>query len=350
MAVASWCDKIERSICSSHNPSSFYGYAKRKLKARPGLPSLRCDDQALAESDLAKANLFNKTFHNIFQADNGHHLQLARIVPPHQSLCDIDISTEDISRAIHRVPDKVSRTPDGIPAYFLKRVSGPLLDVICFLFKFSLSKGVIPLQWKSAIITPVFKKGSRDLPSNYRPVSLTCVLCSVFEHIVADHLLYHLSFHNLISANQFGFLPGRSSCSQLLSVFNCWSHMSDTHETFDVIYIDIAKAFDSVTHSKLLNVLLSYGIDGKVLDWINCFLYNRVQSVCINSCYSNSLPVHSGVPQGSVLGPLLFIIFINDAVKVTSLSGPFCGTFLYADDAKLFSNNPSQLQHALDQG
>ena len=100
-------------------------------------------------------------------------------------------------------------------------------------------------------ITPVFEKGSRDLPSNYRSVSLTCVLCRVFEHIVADHPLYHLFFHNLISANQFGFLPGRSSCSQLLSVFNCWSHMLDAHETFDVIYTDIAKAFDSVTHSKL---------------------------------------------------------------------------------------------------
>ena len=219
------------------------------------IPSLKCDGQALAESDLANAYLFNETFH-IFQADNGHHLQLARIVPPHQSLCDIDISTDDVSRAIHRVPDKVSCTPDGIPAYFLKRVLGPLLDVICFLSKLSLSKGVIPLQWKSEIITPVSKKGSRDLPSNYRPVSLTCVFCSVFEHIVADHLLCHLSFHNLISANQFGFLPGRSSCSQLLSVFNCWPHMSDTHETFDVIYTDIAKAFDSVTHSRLLNVLL----------------------------------------------------------------------------------------------
>ena len=197
--------------------------------------------------------------------------------------------------------------PD-IPAYLLKRVSGPLLDVICFLFKLSLSKGVIPLQWKSAIITPVFKKGSRDLPSNYCPVSLTCVLCHVFEHIVADHLLYHLSLDNLIGANQFGFLPGRSSCSQLLSVFNCWFHMLDTHETFDVIYTDIVKAFDSVTHSKLLNVL-SYGIDGKVLDWINCFLYNCVQSVCINNCYSNSLSVHNGVPQGSVLDPFFFYYF-----------------------------------------
>ena len=280
MAVASWCDKIERSICSSHNPSSFYGYAKRKLKARPGIPLLRCDDLVLAESDLAKANLFNETFHNIFQADNGHHLQLACIVPPHQSLCDIDISTDDVSRAIHRVPDKVSRTPDGIPAYFLKRVSGPLLDVICFLFKLSLSKGVIPLQWKSAIITPVFKKGSRDLPSNYCPVSLTCVLCRVFEHIVADHLLYHLSFHNLISANQFGFLPGRSSCSQLLSVFNCWSHMLDTHETFDVIYTDIAKAFDSVTHS--LMVLTIKFLTGLIVFCTTAFnLYVSITAILI---------------------------------------------------------------------
>ena len=100
-----------------------------------------------------------------------------------------------------RVSDKISRVPDGIPAYFLKRVSVPILDVICFLFKLSLSIGVVTLQWKSAIITPVFKKGSRDLPSNYRPVSLTCVLCCVFEHIVADHLFYHLSLHNVISEN-----------------------------------------------------------------------------------------------------------------------------------------------------
>ena len=91
--------------------------------------------------------------------------------------------------------------PDGIPAYFLKRVSVPLLDVICFLFKLSLSIGVVTLQWKSAIITPVFKKGSRDLPSNYHPVFLTCVPCRVFKHIVADHLFYHLSLHNVISEN-----------------------------------------------------------------------------------------------------------------------------------------------------
>ena len=110
-------------------------------------------------------------------------------------------------------------------------------------------------------------------------MSLTCVLCRVFEHIVADNLLYHLSFHNVISANQFGFLPGRSSCSQLLSVFNCWSHMLDTHEAFDVIYTDIAKAFDSVTHSKLLNVLLSYGIDGKVLTGLIVFVQPR--SICM---------------------------------------------------------------------
>ena len=119
------------------------------------------------------------------------------------------------------------------------------------------------------------KKDTTILISDSKPVKFAQKL-RVFRKFLT---LKGTLLHNLISANQFGFLPGRSSCSQLLSVFNCWFYMLDTHKTFNVIYTGIAKAFDSATYSKVLNVLLSYGIDGKVLDWINCFLYNRVQSI-----------------------------------------------------------------------
>ena len=349
-AVLQWYENFENSLCENPNPSKFYSYAKNKLNFRPEIPPLWKHDNQLAVTDTEKADTLNSMFHNVYKVDDGNDFNLSCKVLSQQCMNDVTVDVYDVARAIQMIPDKLSQSPDGIPAYFLKRVASPILDILLHLFNLSLNLGVIPSQWRSAIIVPIHKKGSRDLPCNYRPISLTCVLCHTLEYIIAEILRSHLHSFNLLSSNQFGFLPSRSTCSQLLTVLNNWFCNYDSNITTDVVYTDIAKAFDSVSHSKLISVLNSYGIQCNVLNWIRSFLSNRVQKVCVNGSFSDTLPVISGVPQGSVLGPLLFVIYIDDIVNLvhTSSSANTSDVFLYADDAKLFSHNVAQLKCDLD--
>ena len=285
-------------------------------------------------------------FYNVYKVDDGNGLNLSCKVLPQQCMNDVTVDVYDVATAIQMIPDKLSQSPDGIPAYFLKRVASPSLDILLHLFNLGLKLGVISLQWLSTIIVPIHKKGSQDLSCNYCPIFLTCVLYRALEYIIAEILHSHLHSFNLLSLNQFGFLPGRSTCSQLLTLLNKWFCNYDFNITTDIVYTDIAKAFDSVSHSKLKSVLNTYGIQCNVLNWIRSFLSNHVQKVCVNGSFSDTLPVISGVPQESVLGPLLFVIYIDDIVNLvrTSSSANTSDVFLYADDAKLFSHNAAQLQ------
>ena len=193
--------------------------------------------------------------------------------------------------------------------------------------------GSIPLDWRTGHVTPIHKKGSRAEVSNYcyyRPVSLTSVVCKVMETLVRNAILDHMLDNDFVSGYQHGFLPGRSCTTQLLEVLDHWTEILDNGGALDVIYLDLAKAFDSVPHSRLLTKLQSYGIGGSLLQWIRSFLLDRHQRVMIAGIGSNWAPVLSGVPQGSVLGPVLFICYINDMPDVVSSF-----IYMYADDTKL---------------
>ena len=171
-----------------------------------------------------------------------------------------------------------------------------------------------------------------EIFSRQLPVSLTSVISKIMESIIRDRVLEHLMKHDLLADPQHGFVPGRDCMSQLLLCLDEWTQMIENNQAFDVIYTDFAKAFDSVAHQRLLVKLQNHGIEGDVLNWISSFLCNREQSVRVNQEYSTWTKVLSGIPQGSVLGPLLFVIFINDMPEEVKFN--VCK--LFADDCKLY--------------
>ena len=191
----------------------------------------------------------------------------------------------------------------------------------------------MPLIWNSANVSPIFKKGEKSAAANYRPISLTCILCKVMEHIVASNVVKHLDSNGLMYDLQHGFRERRSCETQLVFLIEDLARKTSQGKQTDLILLDFSKAFDKVNHSKLLMKLHSYGIRKDTLRWIQAFLSNRQQRVVIEGEESDSVPVTSGVPQGSVLGPILFLAYINDLPQHIVLQ-----VCLFADDTAKYSN------------
>jgi hypothetical protein len=201
------------------------------------------------------------------------------------------------------------------------------------LFNKSLEEGVVPQSWKYANVLPIHKKGSKQLADNYRPISLTSVLSKILEKLVKESILTHLLSYNLLSKEQFGFRNRRSCILQLLEVMDSWTALLDDGQPVDVIYLDFKKAFDTVPHQRLLKKLSAYGFRGNLLTWLEDFICNRFQRVKIGDSFSEWSQILSGVPQGSVLGPMLFLVYINDLpdALISCIK-------LFADDTKLYSS------------
>jgi len=208
----------------------------------------------------------------------------------------------------------------------------------------TLKNGQLPGLWKQANISAIHKKGDKRVAGNYRPVSLTSVPCKIIESILRDRLISHMKEHNFFTKYQFGFISGRSTTLQLLHVIEEWVEWLDEGGSVDVCYLDFMKAFDTVPHRRLASKIRSYGITGHVLAWIQSFLSNRTQRVHINGASAEWSVVTSGIPQGSVLGPLLFVIYINDLPdKIISR------IMLYADDTKIYRRIKSEVDEAVFQ-
>jgi hypothetical protein len=329
-------------------PKRFYGHLNSKLKVREHIPCLKSDDGNDVTDDAEKAHLLSNFFKSVFTIEdqNPHFNQLAR--QTNHILQTIEVTENDIRRELQKLKPHKSGGLDEIPSRLLKLLADDLVLPISTIFRQSLESGRLPSDWKTAVISPIYKGGPRHSPNSFRPISLTCICCKILERIIKRQILSFLENNHLLTDAQHGFRANRSCLTNLLLANESWTCSIDAGYDVDVIFIDFKKAFDSVPHQRLLHKLEMFGINGLLLQWLRHFLTDRTQRVQINGCPSKWEKVTSGVPQGSVLGPLLFLIFVNDIPQCMNSD-----ILLFADDVKIWRSikspeDPNILQNNLN--
>lgn len=276
------------------------------------------------------ADALNMAFESVFTMDDG-------IVPeyelePSTGIENIVLTESGIFNLLNQIDIKKSSGPDSIDNMFLKRYAEPISRYLYVIFDASLRLGSLPSDWKTAKIIPIHKTGDRNDGANYRPISLTSTVCKTLEHIVSSHIRRHFERYNILNFNQHGFRAGLSTVTQLVEVVHNFATEINNRGQTDVIFLDYSKAFDRVCHSKLINKLSRILKNDQITNWLSNYLTNRTQYVEYNGETSRKVDMSSGVPQGSVLGPLLFLTYVNDIC-----TGEDVQLKMFADDCIIYT-------------
>lgn len=323
-------EKMLREIKS--NPKALFAYAKRKSKLKCKVGPLEGEDGKLHDDPEDMANILQDQYQKVFSnPDTETNIHIDEESEPSATLEDIEFTEQDIINAIKLIPPQAAGGPDKFPACILKECKLELSKPLYMIWRKSMDSGVIPHKFLQQTIIPIYKKSSKAKAENYRPVSLTSHLVKVFERVIRVKLVKFIVDNKLIAPEQYGFQTGRSCTSQLIHHFGNLINILEEKCNVDALYLDFSKAFDKVDHQILLRKLKAIGITGKLHSWITSFLSNRFQQVMINGKSSKKAKVLSGVPQGTVLGPILFLLYINDLTQAIKHSY-IC---IFADDSKL---------------
>ena len=324
-----YSDHLNKILNSDNaNNREFYRFIKSRKTENMGIPDLISGLDTLKD-DCDKAECLNKYFCSVFTQEDPNFTPLPS--SPYPQISKITVTANGVQKLLESINGKKSSGPDDISPRILKELSREIAPILTFIFNQSIEQGTLPNDWLTANVFALHKKGPKDVPENYRPISLTSVCCKILEHIVYSAVSNHLESNNIFTPRQHGFRSGYSCESQLILALNDWAQAIDTGFRTDVAVFDFSKAFDKVPHERLLAKLSYYGIGGSTFNWIAAFLHERTQRVVLNGCKSKSATVISGVPQGTVLGPLLFLIYINDIVANIKSE-----IRLFADDCILY--------------
>ena len=347
--------KLEKGLVSGpdKNNRKYTQYVKSKTKSRTPVGPLVTKEKKIVTENKEMAEILNQFFSSVFTKEDLSYIPDAEVENVENTMRPVQVTRREVEKKIRNLRKDAAAGPDGISPRLLKDFETELSVPLEILFNKSLREGEVPSDWRKANVAPIYKKGPKGDPGNYRPVSLTSVPCKILESLIKDKLMEHLIQNKLIKDTQHGFIPGKSCATNLTLFMDTVTKATDEGKAVDIIYLDFAKAFDKVPHQRLLTKLRAKGVDAQTVKWIESWLSNRTQNVNIQGEKSGSCDVDSGVPQGTVLGPILFTVYIDDLeVEVTRRLLEVL-ILKFADDtkgAKVIENagDRDKLQEALD--